>query len=324
MLWLAYILIFLFGLVHTPLVVDALRQIFPQWNIQRLTNRASSIILILLIIMALFFGLGVQVFVFIPLMPQVPLRPLKLALHCLFAYWLWINAAVNYMYALLTRPGKFGLHGGDSSAGFVVGETTKTTPERELSVKHLSPLIHTSESSNGDHKVQKPRNSHFCKICQSYIPYKDHHCPFTGNCIGLNNYSYFFLWLFYSMIGLGYGISVFLMYFGECFFLAWKVIGAIEGDKVEGVCRDLEPFGEVLLPSMGGCVTITLMFLIQVFMLLADVSTYELLKNWRGIRIDWRNFRKRDSRFRVMLHNQRTHAIWFLLPVRNKHCSIVI
>lgn len=316
MLWLAYLLIFLYGLAHTPLVVDLLRHFFPHWNIQRLTSNTSSIILALLILLVFLLSLGMQMFIFIPLMPAVPLWPLKVTIHSLFAYWIWINAVVNYLYVLFSKPGIF-------RPSYEDNDGSDSRHVKEVKVSESSLPASRIPDSELEYVRKKPLHSHHCKICQATIPYRDHHCPFTGNCIGLDNYSYFFLALFYSMLGLAYGVAVFFVYFGECFFLAWKAIGAL--DTVEDqFCKTLEPYGEIMLPSIGGLVTVILMFTFQVLMLMANISTYDVLKQWRKIRIDLRSFRKEGSRFRVMFLDQRTHPVWFLLPVRNKHNNIIV
>ena len=165
MYWLVHTLVLLIFLLHTPLFVDCLQQLLPHWNIRRLTSRTSSTLLILCVIIFFFFGLGMHLFVFVPLVPNVSMHFLKLTLHCLFAYWVWINMAVNYLHVVLSKPGVF-------RCGNVLNPHENSPIQRENI------------------------NSHYCTICQSNIPYKDHHCPFTGNCIGLENYLHFFyLWL---------------------------------------------------------------------------------------------------------------------------------
>ena len=356
MLWLAYLLIFLYGLAHTPLLVDLLRHFLPHWNIQRLTSHAASVILILLVLFVFLLGLVLQVFIFIPHMPGVPLRSLKLILHCLLAYWLWANVVVNYLYVLFSKPGVFrpsreereadksgvvldpkesGTEEGgglgvfrpsreekkvDNSGVILDPKESGTEEGRDLDVSHRSG-VDTKPEREQPGKPPSKTNSHYCKVCQASIPYRDHHCPFTGNCISLDNYSYFLLSLFYSMAGLSYGVAVFFTYFGKCFFLAWKAVGVLDKEREEEeMCVVLEPYGEIILPTLGALVTVSLMFGLQVFMLLANISTHDLLRRWRKIeRIDLGSFRREGSRFKVMFLHQRTHPIWFLLPVRNKY-----
>jgi len=48
----------------------------------------------------------------------------------------------------------------------------------------------------------KPPRAHHCSMCGMCVMKMDHHCPWTGNCIGLLNHKKFWLFCFYSCVGL--------------------------------------------------------------------------------------------------------------------------
>ncbi|KAL3231678.1 Palmitoyltransferase PFA4 [Nakaseomyces bracarensis] len=50
-------------------------------------------------------------------------------------------------------------------------------------------------------QIYKPERSHHCKTCNQCILMMDHHCPWTMNCVGYNNFPHFMRFLFWVIVG---------------------------------------------------------------------------------------------------------------------------
>jgi len=71
---------------------------------------------------------------------------------------------------------------------------------------------HTCLPPTGNHKVPlpnlchschvvKPVRSKHCRVCRRCVQVFDHHCPFIGNCVGVGNYRWFFLYVVNVFLG---------------------------------------------------------------------------------------------------------------------------
>jgi hypothetical protein len=56
--------------------------------------------------------------------------------------------------------------------------------------------------------VIRPIGASHCGICNTCVERYDHHCPWIGNCIGKNNYRYFFFFLLFFNIKSIFGLTM--------------------------------------------------------------------------------------------------------------------
>lgn len=89
------------------------------------------------------------------------------------AFFLLLNLSTNWIFCIVT-------------------DTSNNDIEPPLDLAELSSWRFCS-----DCKKHEPPRSWHCKICQSCILKRDHHCMYTGCCIGHWNHRYFLMLLVY-------------------------------------------------------------------------------------------------------------------------------
>ncbi|GAB5355692.1 hypothetical protein AAMO2058_000227300 [Amorphochlora amoebiformis] len=153
--------------------------------------------------------------------------------HTVFALWAWINVVYNFTKAVLTDAGtrdhpevsKFANPGEKAEMprgkprDRVVRKASGTKEEKAKNSegrKSKTTRVCPSGVCNGRPKVPGFRHCRVCRVCVALL---DHHCPFTGNCVGSGNFLFFFLFLAYCSLGLLYSLVVSSRAFYICVIL---------------------------------------------------------------------------------------------------------
>ncbi|EQC34526.1 hypothetical protein SDRG_07854 [Saprolegnia diclina VS20] len=118
----------------------------------------------------------------------------------------------------------------------------------------------------------KPVRAHHCSVCRMCVMKMDHHCPWVGNCVGLANYKYFYLFVIYGALGCGMILITMFPAFER----------AINHTTVE------MPMTALLGFVMAGSVTLSLLIFtgFHTFLILRGLTTLEM--NVYGMRSPYR------------------------------------
>ena len=328
--------------VVVPLGVDLLRFLFPYWRLSRIVGKVAHIFLFFTVAGLILIIIRYHIAVFLPLLlnHESTFSSAEGYFHVVFSSWLWLNMLGNYYHTISTHPGvdtsfrsrrvKF-----EEAKRAYYGISIELAPSDTVNGKKLEALLSASSSrkkddSDSDCEVKpasrrewRPCRTHFCSVCRCAISYWDHHCPFTGNCIGLRNYLHFFICLCYGALSSVYALLITGPYFYHCNMLPffWGELEHQDSDD----CLYLGANSYIFLPVLLGFGLVSWMVFLNVVFLLADVSTYDVLRIkkkqtifqllWQ--RIQTKKFMDSDSRLQVLIVKRRRGLLWYLLPVRS-------
>ena len=180
---------------------------------------------------------------------------------CILFYFSATMVITNHLLSMLIKP------------GFV---SQDWQPVPQVSTSNKSPYGENLFCKLCNNK--RPERAHHCKTCKKCVLKMDHHCPWVANCIGFNNQKYFYLFLFYAVLG---NLIAFLV-------LLLKIINADFTIKSTDKKTIVNSFSELLaimwspillmtstIMSISMVIAIGVLFIVQTRSILNNITTVE-------------------------------------------------
>jgi len=145
-------------------------------------------------------------------------NPLNHSLHVVFIFWVWSNIFLNLFYILKTNVSTF---------------------DRVLPAV-LKPGWKFCSSCG----TNSPPRSYHCFHCNKCILKRDHHCVFTGGCVGFHNHRYYLGLIFYLWIGTLYANVM-------NFDFVWEELGALGVKAIISIVLPLVSWMMGLVPHFS-------------------------------------------------------------------------
>ncbi|XP_020279402.1 probable palmitoyltransferase ZDHHC24 [Pseudomyrmex gracilis] len=155
---------------------------------QTIGDLLSMVFLLIIVLLMYWFGLWI-------ILPEVYKdSSLPYTFHFVFGTFVMMNITGNFTYTVLC----------------------------DTSIQRIIVPVSTWKTTNGWRlcatcECLSPPRSWHCNTCNTCILKRDHHCVFTGCCIGYYNHRYFLMFIWYLFLGAAYAF-----YYGH--FFIWNRI----------------------------------------------------------------------------------------------------
>jgi hypothetical protein len=132
-----------------------------------------------------------------------------------------------------------------------------------------------STAATSASRVALPPHARFCSVCRCAVLDADHHCIFTGTCIGRYNRSAFYLFLAHLLAGATFAVLVSAQPFRQC--VLRRLLG-LAGMPRDPLCRSIGPGQIALVPALMVWLPIAPLVAWHALLLRADLSTAHFVK----------------------------------------------
>ena len=201
-----------------------------------------------------------------------PASPAGVA-HVLLATWLWVNTVWNFGMCAAVDPG-------DAAALAQQQQQQQRRDEFEPEAG-TAPIGRGVGGAGGG---RWPAGSYHCNVCKARVLSFDHHCPFTGGCVGRHNYRFFLLFSWHGTLGMAYATWLAWWPFRDCVLrqlslpaLGWSPMPPAD----EAACVALGGRSLLLLPAAMLCGALGCLALLHSLLLANGVTTLQLARRWR-------------------------------------------
>ena len=167
---------------------------------------------------------------------------------------LWINSVWNYVVCATIDPGFVRKHEGDGCETGTLLEQTEDGVMR-------------------------------CR-CGQHVIHLDHHCPFTGGCIGANNFRFFMLFLLHCSLGCTYASYLAWPPFADCVLRQcnFPLLGLVPNVYVPTACKAMGSRTLLLLPAFALAFTLGWLGVVHAWLLANGLTTIQYVRRARCAR----------------------------------------
>jgi len=168
----------------------------------------------------------------------------------------------------------------------------------------LSPGVHYSYCILCD--SIKPPRTHHCSLMGKCVLNFDHYCPWTANTIGLENYGYFLLFMFYLLLGCVYVLWTNVIYMQHYF----TILSLSEEFDVADISLMHSPFDKddengkrwmnalyILAITLSASLSVLLMLIAHGYLIITNQTTVEYFTN-KGVGDDYKRGEKEKTLFK--------------------------